>query len=96
MPHQCRDPLLAGCLTVQALQSIVSREVDPIDQAVVSVTRFHCGEAFNVIAETAEIGGTIHVLCQQNKIEVTTIDGRTTYEARYNWRGADGKPIFET
>ena len=58
-PHQCRDPLLAGCQIVQALQSIVAREVDPIDNAVVSVTRFHCGEAFNVIAETAEIGGTV-------------------------------------
>ena len=59
MPHQCRDALLAGCQIVQALQSIVAREVDPIDHAVVSVTRFHCGEAFNVIAETAEIGGTV-------------------------------------
>ena len=59
MPHQCRDTLLAGCQIVQALQSIVARELDPIDRAVVSVTRFHCGTAFNVIAETAEIGGTV-------------------------------------
>jgi metal-dependent amidase/aminoacylase/carboxypeptidase family protein len=51
--------LLAGCQIVQALQSIVAREVDPIDNAVVSVTRFHCGQAFNVIAEAAEIGGTV-------------------------------------
>jgi len=59
MPHQCRDPLIAGCQIVQALQHLVAREVDPIDNAVVSVTRFRCGEALNVIAETAEIGGTV-------------------------------------
>ncbi len=61
-PHLTRDPLTAGCQVVAALQNLVSREVDPLDSAVVSVTRFHCGEAFNVIAETAEIGGTVRTL----------------------------------
>jgi amidohydrolase len=59
MPHLGRDPLVAGCQIVQALQSLVARELDPIDNAVVAVTRFHCGEAFNVVAETAELGGTV-------------------------------------
>ncbi len=70
MPHQCRDPLLAGCQIVQALQSIVAREVDPIDNAVVSVTRFHCGEAFNVIAETAEIGGTVRTFKAETRARI--------------------------
>ena len=70
MPHQCRDPLLAGCQIVQALQSIVARETDPIDNAVVSVTRFHCGEAFNVIAETAEIGGTVRTLKTETRTRI--------------------------
>lgn len=60
-PHLGRDPLVAGCQIVQALQALVAREVDPIDSAVVAVTRFHCGEAFNVVAETAELGGTVRV-----------------------------------
>jgi hippurate hydrolase len=60
-PHLGRDPLAAGCQIVQALQALVAREVDPIDSAVVAVTRFHCGEAFNVVAETAELGGTVRV-----------------------------------
>ena len=65
-----RDPLLAGCQIVMALQTIVSREVDPIDNAVVSVTRFHCGEAFNVIAETAEIGGTVRTFKAETRARI--------------------------
>lgn len=62
MPHQGRDPVLAGAVLVQALQSIVSRSVDPLDAAVVSVTRFHAGEAYNVIPAQAVIGGTVRYL----------------------------------
>jgi hippurate hydrolase len=61
-PHGTIDPILIGTGLVQALQSIVARSVNPIDSAVVSVTRFHAGEATNVIAETAEIAGTARTL----------------------------------
>ncbi len=62
-PHLGRDPLAAGCQLVAALQNLVARELDPLDSAVVSVTRFHCGgEALNVIAGSAEIAGTIRTL----------------------------------
>lgn len=57
-PHESRDPIIAAAATVSALQSIVSRNTDPMDQAVVSVCMFRGGEAFNVIPDTAEIGGT--------------------------------------
>jgi hippurate hydrolase len=59
MPHQGRDPLLAGAALVQALQGIVSRNVDPLDSAVLSVTRFHAGEAYNIIPDQVELGGTV-------------------------------------
>jgi len=59
MPHQGLDPVLAGAALVQALQSIVSRNTDPTDSAVVSVTRFHAGEAYNVIPAEAALGGTV-------------------------------------
>ena len=61
-PHRTIDPILIGTALVQSLQSIVSRSVNPIDAAVVSVTRFHAGDAYNVIAEVAEIGGTVRSL----------------------------------
>jgi len=50
MPQQARDPLIAGAALVQALQTVVSRTLDPLDPAVISVTRFFAGgEAYNVI-----------------------------------------------
>ena len=57
-PEESNDPVVAAASVVAALQSIVSRNTDPMDRAVVSVTRFVAGEAFNVIPDTAEIGGT--------------------------------------
>ncbi len=57
-PHTVSDPVVAAAAVVTALQSIVSRNIDPMDRAVVSVCRFAAGEAFNVIPDTAEIGGT--------------------------------------
>jgi hippurate hydrolase len=59
MPQQGRDPLLAGAALIQSLQSIVSRNVDPLDSAVLSITRFHAGDAYNVIPDEARVGGTV-------------------------------------
>lgn len=62
MPHQAVDVVVAGSALVQALQTLVSRETDPQDAAVVSVTRFHAGHADNVLPETAQLGGTVRTL----------------------------------
>jgi amidohydrolase len=59
MPHQGTDAILAGSALVQALQSLVSRATDPLDSAVVSVTRFHAGHADNILPEQAILGGTV-------------------------------------
>jgi hippurate hydrolase len=61
-PHTAIDPIVVGAGLVNALQTIVSRNVDPLDAAVVSVTRFHAGNAYNVIPETAEVAGTVRCL----------------------------------
>ena len=58
MPHLGADPLVAGAALVQAVQTVVSRDLDPLDPAVVSVTRFHAGQAYNVIPSQASLGGT--------------------------------------
>lgn len=65
-PHEAKDAIVAGAYLVTALQTLVSRETDPNKAAVVTVGRFHAGEANNVIAEEACIEGTI----RSNDIEV--------------------------
>jgi hippurate hydrolase len=59
MPHQGTDAILAGAALTQALQALVSRQVDPLDAAVVSVTRFQAGHADNILPEQAVLGGTV-------------------------------------
>jgi len=60
MPHLGTDCVLAGAALVQALQALVSRATDPLEPAVVSVTRFHAGgDADNILPETAQLGGTV-------------------------------------
>lgn len=58
-PHLSIDPVVTGAQVITALQNIVSRHVDPLDSAVVTVTSMLGGEAFNVIPETVELRGTI-------------------------------------
>jgi len=69
-PHRCVDPILVGAQIVQALQSIASREVDPSDPVVVSVTRFEAGTAHNVIPETARLAGTFRTLNARTREEM--------------------------
>jgi amidohydrolase len=58
-PHQSKDPILAAAQIISALQGIVSRNVAPIQTAVVSVTTIHGGETFNVIPPSVTMTGTI-------------------------------------
>ena len=58
-PHLAIDPVLAAAQLVTSLQSIVSRNVAPLQTAVVSVTTLHAGEVFNVIPSQVEMQGTI-------------------------------------
>lgn len=58
-PHRAVDPVAVGVALVQALQTIVSRNVDPLHSAVVSITKFQAGNAHNVIPHTAELAGTV-------------------------------------
>jgi hippurate hydrolase len=58
-PHDCVDPVVAACAMVQALQTIVSRNLKPAERLVISVTQIHTGTTDNVIPETAYINGTV-------------------------------------
>jgi amidohydrolase len=58
IPNKTVDPIAAGANIIVALQTIVSRNIDPLKPAVLSITKFTAGETYNVIPETAELLGT--------------------------------------
>ena len=58
MPHQARDPMLAAAHLLVALQSVVSRNVDPLDAAVLSICTMQTGEAVNQIPREVTMRGT--------------------------------------
>ena len=62
MPHLTRDPVSTACKIVVELQTLVSREFDPLQAGVVSVTSMRAGEAFNVIPSSALLRGTLRTL----------------------------------
>ena len=72
-PHLCIDPLLASSRIIDSLQSIVSRETDPLESAVVSITAVNGGTALNVIPESVAIKGTLRSL---------TMDGLANLQKR--------------
>jgi hippurate hydrolase len=61
-PHRGVDPLPAAAAIVLALQTIASRDVDPLDSAIVSVTQIHGGSTLNVLPEAVELCGTMRAL----------------------------------
>ena len=98
-PQDCIDPILTASHVVTALQSIISREIRPVDSAVVTVGTFHAGTANNIIAQKAELGATVRSLDPEiRKMLPKRIEGiikgiteamRATYELEYRF----GYPI---
>jgi amidohydrolase len=66
-PHRARDPILALSHVVVALQSLVSRRLDPMHAAVFSVGWLRAGTAENVIPDVAEAGGTLRILDPEDR-----------------------------
>jgi hippurate hydrolase len=64
-PEQSIDPVLVACHIGAALQSIVARNVSPREVAVLSVTRILSGDAYNVIPQTATLGGTVRTMTRE-------------------------------
>lgn len=92
-PHQTTDSLVIGTSVVEALQKIVSRQIDPLKSAVVTIGVFQAGNAFNVIPDTARIEGTVRTFDPDVRDKVETeirsiLEGITsafhaTYELDY-------------
>ncbi len=70
MPQDGVDAILAASQIVTALQSITARNISPLDTAVVSVTKFHAGEAFNVLPPEAHLGGTVRTYMRETRMLV--------------------------
>ncbi|HLW91492.1 MAG TPA: M20 aminoacylase family protein [Roseiarcus sp.] len=66
-PHRCIDPIIAGVQIITALQTIVSRGVDPVDSCVLSVTCFNAGNTDNVIPQTAQLMGTVRTFLKDTR-----------------------------
>jgi len=96
-PHRARDPIVAAAQIVTAWQTLVSRTTDPLEAAVVSVTRIHAGSTDNVIPAEAVLGGTVRTFSDDVQAAVQEglrriadgitaahgLTGRIHYERRY-------------
>lgn len=93
-PHETKDSIVIGAEIVSQLQQIVSRRIDPLETAVVTVGKFQAGNTFNIIADKAHLIGTVRYLnkaIQKQIIQeidriasgICTANG-ITYEFTYN------------
>lgn len=98
MPHTTVDSIVVGCQVVNGLQQIVSRYVNPIQPAVVSVGVFQAGNAFNVIADKTKLQGTVRTFDKSLRAEIeqeirTIIGGITAaYHAGHEIEYTNGYP----
>jgi len=72
MPHLTVDPIAIACEVYMALQTIVSREISPLDSAVVTIGSFQGGTAENIIAQTCTLRGTIRALTSETHKKIQT------------------------
>ncbi|MEP6839656.1 MAG: M20 aminoacylase family protein, partial [Bradyrhizobium sp.] len=98
-PDKCIDSVLVGAQLITALQSIVSRSVDPLESAVISICEFHAGHARNVIPHTAELKGTVRTLNQsvrelvERRVREVVAGVATITGARINLAYDRGYPV---
>lgn len=69
-PHQTNDMVIAACTLVNQLQTIISRNVNPLDSAVITIGKITGGTVQNIIAEKARLEGTIRTLSPQSMEKV--------------------------
>ena len=90
MPHQTVDSIVVAAQIVSALQTVVARNIDPIESAVVTVGEFHAGTALNIIADTAQLNGTVRYFHPkfagfiQQRIEQIIAGICSSYGAKYD------------
>ena len=100
-PHNSVDPVIVATQMVQAFQTIVSRNVDPLKNAVVTVTAIHAGKAYNVIPQEAQFWGTVRTLDREVRDQVmariqTIVETLpAAFGAKATVKIKDGYPVTE-
>ena len=67
-PHETKDAVVIGSQLVTNLQQLVARRVDPLESAVLSVTSFVAQNPYNIIADHAELSGTVRTFTEENRL----------------------------
>lgn len=93
-PHEGIDPVVVGAQTIMALQTIASRNVNPLDSVVVSTCMVRAGDAFNIIPQSMTLVGTIRTLSESVRSQ-THARIRTIAEGTATLFGGTAKAIFE-
>ena len=98
-PQFSVDTVLVGAQIVNAIQSIVSRNVDPLESAVISITMFHAGTTDNVIPQTAQLRGTARTLSAEvrdlleKRLREMVEGTAATYGAKATFKYRRGYPV---
>jgi amidohydrolase len=99
-PHLCKDPILAAGHLITQIHSIVSRNINPIDSAVITIGKISGGTAFNIIPDEVELTGTARSLTPQvqeevkNRIEVVARGVALSFGMDYRYDFAYGYPMM--
>lgn len=100
LPHTTIDPIVLTSQIIVNLQSVISRSVNPLDAALMSIGMVHGGESFNVIPESVTFEGTVRTLSEdvrrltERRIR-QTLDGMTQgYGASYDLEWTKGYPVL--
>ena len=99
-PHLSKDPILAAGHLITQIHSIVSRNINPLDRAVISIGRVNGGTAFNIIPDEVELWGTVRSLSPQvrerlkNRLEQTTQGVARSFDLDYQYEFEDGYPAL--
>lgn len=92
IPHETIDPIIISANVVTALQSIVSRQTNPLKPLVISLTRIHGGSTYNIIPEKVDLRGTVRTFDEEirqsipNTIENTVKGICSAFQANYSFR----------
>ncbi len=99
MPHNTIDPVIVAAQLILALQTIVSRNVDPMREALLSVTMIEAGTAFNIIPRTVKLTGTVRTLDErvrtfmEERIRAVTTGITETFGATASIHYRNGYPV---
>tara|TARA_B110000285_G_C15064662_1_gene584427 strand:- start:173 stop:1378 length:1206 start_codon:yes stop_codon:yes gene_type:complete len=94
MPQLGADPLLVACQLVQGLQSIVTRNINPLESVVLSVTKIHCGDATNIIADDCMVEGTVRCFSEDVLKAIETRMGKISQDLCAAFE-CEGQLVFE-